>query len=202
MTITREWYESLEADAIELVDLLVCRPNASDEQLAECVDMLTDYSIDSLQLSADDRALLETSILELASRLKDEDSRPKFLRMHENVDLCARLRRFYEAREFSDYQHATLENTSYMPGAMFVDFERLAHIANPDFTASTIGQQYLEFANLIVDLEADPEGFECYAHLAIDPITTSVYLLEPSGSPVHIADDLDKFIQRLDRLEA
>ena len=36
-------------------------------------------------------------------------------------------------------------------------------------TAQTIGEQFIEFANLLSDPDTDPEGYECYAHLAIDP---------------------------------
>jgi len=71
-------------------------------------------------------------------------------------------------------------------------------IDNPDFTAETIGSEYVEWANLIFDLEGDLDGTECYAHLAIHPATTAVFLMEPSGDPLPIADDLDGFLARLE----
>lgn len=72
MSIVRTWYESLESHVVELVDKLVFRPDASDEQLAECIDMLDNYSIDALQLSPGERDRLEAAIHELAAALEEE----------------------------------------------------------------------------------------------------------------------------------
>jgi hypothetical protein len=120
-----------------------------------------------------------------------------FLEMYSDTELAGRLRRFYESGEVAAYQHKSLAGTAYMPDPMVVDFEVIDNLENPDFTDETIGEDYIEFANLLLDPETDPEGYECYAHLAIHPVTTAVYLVEPSGEPEHIADDLDGLLARL-----
>lgn len=104
------------------------------------------------------------------------------------------LRSFYAEQEHETYQHWHLKDTAYMPGALFVDVDDIADLMNPDFTEESIGKNYLEFANLTANLETDPGGHECYAHLAIHGQSTKVYLMEPSGDPKLIAESLDAFL--------
>jgi hypothetical protein len=122
----------------------------------------------------------------------------RFLSMHGEVEgMSERLKNFYEKGEYKDFQHRYLDDTEYMPEPMYVDFDVIDDLENPDFTEEFLGEGWLEFANLIADLEADPEGYDCYAHLAIHPQTTKVYLMEPSGDPELIGEDLDAFLARL-----
>ena len=122
----------------------------------------------------------------------------KFLEMHKDAKVSDRLKKFYDSSEFEKYQHTKLLETEYLPNdPMYVDFNEIDNLENPDFTDETIGDVYLEFANLLADPETDPEGYECYAHLAIHPESTKIYLMEPSGDPELIAESLDDLLKKL-----
>lgn len=122
---------------------------------------------------------------------------PAFLKRHKNVVLCERLAAFYNDSEYEKHQHSYIEGTQYMQEPLFLDFERIKRLDNGEFADETIGETYLPFANLTADLESDPQGHDVYAHLAIDPTTTVIYLVEPSGEPELIAKDLDAILSRL-----
>lgn len=194
MSIVRDWYENLAVDVIELVDQLV-GGGSTDEQLEEVVDMAEGYGIDAMGLDDEDRAKLEDAIAELEQRITAADPRHKFVRMHDEIELCERLQRFYATGEHATYQHRHLSDTAYAGYPLYVDFDAIATLGNPDFTGQTIGDHYVEFANLLEAPDGAPD--DCYAHLAIDPATTKIYLMEPSGDPELIADDLDGFLARL-----
>lgn len=119
-----------------------------------------------------------------------------FLHDNSEIELADSLKSFYEKGDYKKYQHHILGDIEYSEG-LHVDFDVIDALMNPDFTEEMLGEGYVEFANLIYDLETDPEGHECYAHLAIHPQTTKVYLMEPSGDPELIADTLQGFLARL-----
>jgi hypothetical protein len=195
MSTVRRWYEELDEPTAALVGQLVYDEYPDDEQLEEAVDLAEGYQIDALGLDADDRAKLEAAIAELAKRLHADDPRHRFLRMYDELELAERLQRFYREGEHAGYQHGALEGTEYAPYPLYVDFDAISQLMNPDFTGEMIGEQYIEFANLLAEPDGEPD--DCYAHLAIDPQTTMVYLMEPSGNPELIAKDLDGLLARL-----
>jgi hypothetical protein len=194
MSTVRNWYEQLSQEVAALVRQLVAADDPSDEQLEEAPDLTKDYTIDALGLSDDDRTKLEAAVTDLEARMQKDDPRHRFLKDNDGIEIAERLRRFYEDKENEKFQHAALE-VDYAEDPLYVDFDNLALLMNPDFTGEMIGEQYLEFADLKYSPGEDPG--ECYAHLAIDPMQTTVYLLEPSGDPELVADDLDAFIARL-----
>ncbi|MBL4632430.1 MAG: ParB N-terminal domain-containing protein [Kofleriaceae bacterium] len=120
-----------------------------------------------------------------------------FLEANQGIALSERLTAFYDSKEYEKYQHRYIDDTSYMPSQMFVDFDRIKQLENGEFADGTIGTTYVPFANLTGDVDNDPMGYDIYAHLAIDPTTTKVYLVEPSGEPELIGENLDAVLARL-----
>ncbi len=194
MSDIRQWYDALPPDVAGLVRSLVAVAEPTDEQLAEAPDIAEGYAIEAMELDDEARRRLVAAIDDLQQRMQQTDPRHRFLREHADAAMADRLRGFYEDEEYAQYQHAQLV-AAYASKPLFVDFDMIADLINPDFTAESIGAQYVEFADL--KYAPDEAPGECSAHLAIDPETTTVYLLEPSGSPEHIADDLDEFIAKL-----
>jgi hypothetical protein len=124
-------------------------------------------------------------------------AKPKFLSLHRDVELSKRIQDFFEQEEYKLYQHKFLKSTGYAPQPLYVDFEKIGQLENPDFTEETIGDDYLVFARLCFNLKDKPGDDGCYAHLSIHPETGKVYLLEPSGDPELIGKNLDAFLGRL-----
>ena len=193
MSVVRDWYDALAKEEAELVRQLVAAEEPSDEQLEEATDLVEDYTIDAMGLDDSDREKLEAAVAELAKRLHQADPRHRFLRDNDDVALAPRLQQFYQSGEYQRYQHKQVE-AAYAE-SLHVDFDGLAMLINPDFTGESIGEQYVEFADLKYSPDEAPG--ECYAHLTIDPQTTMVYLVEPSGEPELIADDLESFLAGL-----
>jgi len=196
MGIPNDWLAELDAELIQLVYQLLHHDNPDDEQLAELPE-LPSWSMDAAGISGDDAERLTAAIEILASRLHAADPRHYFIRTNVDVELAPRLAAFYKGNEHTKYQHQCLRDTNYAPYPLYVDFDLIADLCNPDFTGEAIGDDYLEWANLIEDVESDVDGTECYAHLAIHPTSTHVYLMEPSGAPELIAASLDEFLAKL-----
>ncbi len=196
MGIPSDWLAEQDAELIELVYQLLHHDNPDDEQLAELPE-LPSWSMDAAGIGGDDAERLTAAIEVLAARMHAADPRHRFIRENTEVELAPRLVAFYEQSEHENYQHKCLRDTNYAPYPLHVDFDVIADLCNPDFTGETIGDDYLEWANLIENVESDPDGTECYAHLAIHPTSTQVYLMEPSGAPELIAATLDEFLAKL-----
>ena len=77
---------------------------------------------------------------------------------------------------------------------LFVDFDATGMLINPDFADEEVGET-LPWARLAESIDGDPR--ECPAHLAIDPVSTAVYLMQSSGNPEKLADSLEAFLARL-----
>lgn len=70
--------------------------------------------------------------------------------------------------------------------------------ASVNTTPTCVGQPpSTSGSNVNVTAEEAQSARECPAHLAIDPVSTAVYLMEPSGSPEKLADSLEAFLARL-----
>lgn len=190
-----KWYRSLNPKISGYVNEILHLEAPSAHQLEEVPELARDFGIEMLELDDADREELEAAVEELERLMVEADPRPKFLRMNDDVELAPRLREFYEGGDHARQQHRFLEGTAYAPYRLYVDFDQIGSLINPDFLDETIGEQYIVFANLMESPESEPS--ECYAHLAIDPVATTVYLVEPSGDPELIAEDLDAFIARL-----
>jgi hypothetical protein len=199
VSIVRTWFDSLDDDLrAGVMELIGLEREPSDEQIAEVVDIAaTEWRFEAAGLGPPLRERLQAAIAALEEGLRAADPRHRFLRENEGREMHPTLVAFYETGEHARHQHCALTDLRYAPFPLYVDYDDIAWLRNPDFTVEKIGPAFVPWANLAE--RAGGDNSECYAHLAIDPATTKVYLLEPSGNPELVADDLDSFLARLRR---
>lgn len=183
MSVIRSWYVHLPEDVQAGVKKFIgLAREPSDEQLAEAVDLAEkDFCFDIAGLTGPLRDKVEAAIRDLALAMKAADPRHRFLRNNDGQKIHPRLRRFYDEREHVAHQNRALEGLRYRPYPLYVDFDDIAWLRNPDSTAATIGAQHVPWANLAEKPGGD--NSECYAHLVIDPVSTVVLWSSPRETP-------------------
>lgn len=190
MSTVREWFERLSPELRAVVIEVVAVEEPTDEQLEEIDELVEDGGLDQIDVDDETREAFEAALAELVAA----DPRHRFLRLHAAEELAPELVRFFEAGRHAAFARARLDGTAYAPFPLFVDFDATGMLINPDFSDDETGET-LPWARLAESIDGDPR--ECPAHLAIDPVSTAVYLMEPSGSPERLADSLESFLARL-----
>lgn len=190
MSTVREWFERLSPELREVAIEVVAAREPTDEQLEELEELVEDGVLDQIDVDDETREAFEAAVEDLLA----SDPRHRFLRIHAAEELSPELVRFFETGRHTEFARARLDGTAYAPFPLFVDFDATGMLINPDLADDEVGET-LPWARLAESVDGDPR--ECPAHLAIDPVSTTVYLMEPSGSAEKLADSLEAFLARL-----
>lgn len=190
MSIVREWFERLSPELREVAIEVLAAEEPTDEQLEEIDELVEDGVLDQIDVDDETRDAFEEALAELVAAYPQH----RFLRLHADVALAPALVEFFESGRHATFARARLDGTAYAPFPLFVDFDATGMLINPDFADDELGET-LPLARLAESIDGDPR--ECPAHLAIDPVSTAVYLMQASGSPEKLADSLEAFLTRL-----
>ncbi|MCA9612607.1 MAG: hypothetical protein R3B99_29025 [Polyangiales bacterium] len=190
MSIVRDWFERLSPELREVAIEVVAVQAPTDEQLEEIEELVEDGVLDQLDVDDETREAFEEAVEELVAAYPQH----RFLRLHADEELAPELVQFFETGRHATFARARLDGTEYAPFPLFVDFDATGMLINPDFADEEVGET-LPWARLAESIDGDPR--ECPAHLAIDPVSTAVYLMQSSGNPEKLADSLEAFLARL-----